>query len=935
MNKSATSSNRQRLLLLALILVAFALRVYRLDAQSLWYDEGVTAEIAQRTLGNLTSWTARDIQPPLYYYLVWAWGRLAGWSEWSLRAPSVFSGVLIVPLLVALAFKLVHSRRAAVVAALIAALHPLLLYYSQEARMYSLLTMLGVLMGVGLLQGVGTDAAQERAGVRAQRWLLYVMSTTAALYTHYFAFFLWLAFLVYIVCFVALDFFRRSQQNALPQPGIRSSNNSPIASLRPLLYISIPLLFYLPWLFIMVTQLSTDASYWQGGFKLWEALRHVLISFTSGETVLEPQAIRLLVGYGLVTLAAMSGWVRMRAGRQWLLSLLWLVLPVAGVLMLALFVPKFNERYVMIGLPGLILLWSVGLGTMVDGGKGRGATGLAVMATTILVAGFLWADGNWFGNKAFTKDQWREAARFVVGHMAADEAVVLVSGHAWPVWHYYAPHTPAVRVPELEILNVAAVLDYAEGAALLQKGLMGKSGAWLVGWQDEVVDPMQVTPLHLMQAGQEAPTQRQFWGLTVRHFAQVDAAAISPTIPHVLEPPLAFGHQLELIGHDVMPNGTLLLFWRLPPAVNAIAADLHMVGTLETAAGVAYARLADRRLAGYDFPTFRWQPEQIEVSQMVAADWLGFDGLPGSYQLRLGVYAADGDPAGLDLLDAAGAPLGKRALLDVAVAQLPPLAYELPRQSIPIPVSASATLDKDTLEPGQPVDVAITWRLGEPLTVDADLDVQWQNADGATMGQELMSLWPALPTSQWPADRFLRTVHRLRAPRHAEPGQALLVLALSTVPQSGTQLPITIVPSTRQFTPPALAQPLAADWAGQVRLLGLLETLPATVPAGRPLELHMVWQAASTPAADYAVTVQFINSAGQPQSQVDLPLPNGSQNWAPDQVVEQALVLDAPTTPGTYRLITALYNANVSGQPRLQTAAGDDFVILGEMVVAE
>ncbi|MCB0085132.1 MAG: hypothetical protein KDE47_29530, partial [Caldilineaceae bacterium] len=78
MNKSATSSNRQRLLLLALILVAFALRVYRLDAQSLWYDEGVTAEIAQRTLGNLTSWTARDIQPPLYYYFVWAWGRLAG-----------------------------------------------------------------------------------------------------------------------------------------------------------------------------------------------------------------------------------------------------------------------------------------------------------------------------------------------------------------------------------------------------------------------------------------------------------------------------------------------------------------------------------------------------------------------------------------------------------------------------------------------------------------------------------------------------------------------------------------------------------------------------------------------------------------------------------------------------------------------------------------
>ncbi len=60
-----TSSNLFRIFLLALILSAFALRVYKLDGQSLWYDEGVTAIVAQYDLASLAQWTADDIQPPL------------------------------------------------------------------------------------------------------------------------------------------------------------------------------------------------------------------------------------------------------------------------------------------------------------------------------------------------------------------------------------------------------------------------------------------------------------------------------------------------------------------------------------------------------------------------------------------------------------------------------------------------------------------------------------------------------------------------------------------------------------------------------------------------------------------------------------------------------------------------------------------------------
>ena len=107
----------------------------------------------------------------------------------------------------------------------------------------------------------------------------------------------------------------------------------------------------------------------------------------------------------------------------------------------------------------------------------------------------------------------------------ADETVLLVSGHAWPVWEYYAPDLPAARIPPLEILDVNAVLDYGRSAELLREALTGYTGAWYVGWQDEVLDPMATVPLHLKGSGEVVPVAQEFWQLDVQHFTGIDAAA--------------------------------------------------------------------------------------------------------------------------------------------------------------------------------------------------------------------------------------------------------------------------------------------------------------------------------------------------------------------------------------------------------------------------
>jgi hypothetical protein len=662
-------THRARALLLLLVLIGFLLRLYRLDAQSLWYDEGVTAVIAQRDLAALTQWTANDIQPPLYYYLVAGWGRLAGWSEWALRFPSAWLGVLAIPLMAVLARRLLRPATvgtwAGLLAALLAAVHPLLVYYGQEARMYTLLLLLGILAAYLLVR------TADHASPGWRLWGAYVAVAAAALYTHYFAVFL----LVGLGCAWILDVWlaRKAQED-----GAGDKRRGATARLLPFFAANAAvLLLYLPWLANLVTRLRVDRSYWTGTLKLHEALLDVALSFTSGATMPERIALWLLLGYALVTLAALYGvwraWPHTR--RLILYAAFWLLAPLLAVLLLAFNVPKFNARYVMLALPPLLLLWAGGLAALAGRRlgsvqpatgavlRGPAAPALAILAAVLLLGGGLWANYNWFFNPAFDKEHWRQITAFLRTRVAEDEQVVLVSGHAWPVWQYYAPDIPVVRLPELEILDVDAVLDFAASGPPLIASFdeaTGKRGAWLVNWQDEVVDPNDVAPVQLELGGREKGQTATFSGLTLRRFGGIRATRFvtAPPVEHVLDVP--FGAEVILRGYKVLNNGDLLLFWERvqgsTPGGAASGRDLHMALTTTTPDGEPLASPADRRLAGYTYPSFRWPAGAIVMGHIPAGEWLGENPQGGTVQIALRVY--DGaDPTATPLLTAGGAEL--------------------------------------------------------------------------------------------------------------------------------------------------------------------------------------------------------------------------------------------------------------------------------------
>lgn len=940
----------EMLLLLAITLLAWGLRLYRLDAQSLWYDEGVTASLAQRSLVDLTQWTARDIQPPLYYYLVWGWGQLAGWSEWSLRFVSVWWGVLTIPLLAVLVRHLTRQRLAVPVVALLTALHPLLVYYSQEARMYTMLVSLGVLAAYGLLRA-------GEPGSTWRLWLVYALVATAAVYTHYFAFFLLLA--------LGLAFLT----DLLTNRRLCNPNQRLLGYLATHLAI---VLLYLVWLGALLQQLIGDTSYWQGRLKIWEALRSVAVRFTSGETVLEQSAVDRLPLYACLTLllCLAIGWHARRhvwARRTLFYLLCWLVIPIGGVLGLAAFVPKFNARYVLLALPGLLLAWSVGIGILIAdcrlqiadwrsgvGGRrlstgrigGLMGGGIGLLAGLILLTGFWTATQNWFADPAFTKAQWRELAAYVRTHRQVDEAVVLVSGHAWPIWDYYAPDLPALYLPDLAILDVNTVLDFANTGPMLRAALGDKKGVWLVNWQAEVVDPNGIVPYQLLWTATEQPVTAAFWQLHLRHFVDLDASAIPTAAPITTQLDANFGDQLRLQGYTVTPDDDLLLFWQVEDARTQPLPDLHINLRTETAAGLLYADPADRRPADYGFPVMRWQPGQSVMGHIPAAVWAGPGAIPGHYQVQLGVYDPVGDPAGLDLLDAAGNPVGKFVVLTVNLAQTTSSA-SLPAGAVVAELAtglrAAFAPDTFAVEPGQPVAVTLYWWQETPDHPLPTVNWQWRSTGTEAVAAEV----PVTPLdgtalATWPAGQWLRQVVTVHAPVSLPAGEYWLEIVATGAGGAVARQPFTVLPSVRNFTVPSLAVAVDIDFVQlgvtatpQVRFLGVAQPLPTTVKVNEPLVLELAWQAVAptAPAANAIATLQWLGPDGRPVVQVDQSLPGGSASWLPGQVELQSLALNAPTTPGHYPVILALYHMVGGSFSRLTTQAGNDFVELGVISV--
>jgi uncharacterized membrane protein len=162
------------------ILLAAALRFYGIGDQSFWYDEAYTVDLVGRSFGDmLAAIPETESTPPLYYLLAWPWAQVFGDSEAGLRSLSALIGTAAVPVAYLAARDLFDSRRAGAIAAFLVAVNPYFVWYSQEARSYSLLVLTTALSLLFLARALRDPTRRSLA--------LWAGAAVLALLTHYFA----------------------------------------------------------------------------------------------------------------------------------------------------------------------------------------------------------------------------------------------------------------------------------------------------------------------------------------------------------------------------------------------------------------------------------------------------------------------------------------------------------------------------------------------------------------------------------------------------------------------------------------------------------------------------------------------------------------------------------------------------------------------------
>jgi 4-amino-4-deoxy-L-arabinose transferase-like glycosyltransferase len=186
--------------------------------------------------------------PPLYYALAWIWTQATGTGEYGLRSISALAGVATVPVVYLIGYEL-RGRRAGLMAAALAAVNPMLLWYSQEARAYSLLVLLCSLSLLYCIRAM-------RHG-RRRDFTAWGIVSALALGTHYFALFA-------IAAEVVLLLRRRGRDSlhGLWIVGLAGALLAPLA----------------------IHQMSYGHAEWIGNFSLGHRIWEAAATFVTGET---------------------------------------------------------------------------------------------------------------------------------------------------------------------------------------------------------------------------------------------------------------------------------------------------------------------------------------------------------------------------------------------------------------------------------------------------------------------------------------------------------------------------------------------------------------------------------------------------------------------------------------------------------------------------
>jgi 4-amino-4-deoxy-L-arabinose transferase-like glycosyltransferase len=480
---------------IAIILLGFALRVYLVDNQSFAFDEGWTSYAIHHSWRDMWAVLSPDNHPPLYYALVKAFADLAGYADFPVRFFSVICGTVLVAGVHTLGKRL-GGTVAGLSAASFAACSPLLVYYAQEARMYSLLMALGVISSYCLLR-MAADRASVGRLQPTRWWIAYVLATAGMLYTQYFGLLLVAAQNVVALGWIVWMSARtKSQESATRRLGLRAFIISMARKTRSWVAIQLAIvLLYTPWLPTAIHQVQVgQGTWWRIPLPPRMILTDIWLFFVLGPSRPVPvakfgpltSAVALVVFIALVL-----GWRKRTA--SWAFALICLVVPVALIVLAGSRLPIYTDRYTLIAAPGLALVVGMGVAACWDALDGQskrivwvGRVAGAVLWAASIVAPWPHLD-RYYHQPAYWREDFERAAQYVMDTTGRDDAVILL-GCYQPMMQYYRGEAAVIRFPQ----QGDSVQNEREVVAVLNRAISPESQVRLVMHSWPTVDPQEL-----------------------------------------------------------------------------------------------------------------------------------------------------------------------------------------------------------------------------------------------------------------------------------------------------------------------------------------------------------------------------------------------------------------------------------------------------------
>jgi mannosyltransferase len=929
MTKRLTNARVAKVLILLLAVLAFALRVYQLDAKSIWFDESHSLNRASLDLLSIASgkqiWGERIVQDtthvPFYFFLLHFLIKLAGDSDFTLRFLSVTFGVLTIPLIYFMGKKLYHAR-VGLWAALLATMSPFYLWYSQEARMYTLLVFLGLLSVYCLLRAIDED--------KVGWYVTYAMTAAAMLYTSLFSFGLF-AFEGVLGLLAA---WKRRRWNILVVFTIISLASLP--GLWP----------HLVWL--GPERQLEEYNYWPG------ILLDVLNSLNFGLS-LDPTrltllnlALLLLFVIGLLSL----GWgrpigssTRLRASfvqdrpfdaaqdkpqQRWGSSLFllgYISVPIITLYLVSLLQPVYRgSRYLMIISPAYYLGLGAGLVTIK-----RRTKPIFLLCLSLILGGMLLSDYNYFFDPDYSKEDYRSVARHIEEYSQVGDVIVGASFDSWAFSHYYRGYLPMVWLPRpgkdmlMDVQELARQYDriWLVGDRFFEHDPQGR----VKGWLDDHF--FKTTSLVFHSYG-SSPT-------LLAYLTTSPLLDRLPAVQHPLE--ASFGGKIALRGYDlplgVPPVGERLRLTLYLQAEQPMGENYKISVRLVDDEGHLWGQYDNLPLNGA-FPTSHWSPGTIVREWCDVAIQSGTP--PGSYWLEVRMYQPGADE-NLGVFVGGGLQGEAITLGQVEVSE-PTSSTHLTK--VPIEHHLRANWDgglkllgydfaAQTVQPGDGLTLSLYYQAASPPTKDYLLRLQLVDRTGTVMAE---SLFPpggdAYPTSQWEEGVMIKSQHGLTIPPNASGGK--LKLRVSLVDLEGEPLPVRRPPWSfwarksldlttirisereRSYQLPSIEHAVRANLGDQVEFHGYsLES--AQIETGDVLRLTLYWRARQRMTVSYTVFIHILGEDGNIWGQRDdIPVQGAypTTGWVEGEVItdEYEITVKSDAPPGKYQIEVGMYNAS-------------------------